>query len=76
MPIEANHRLRRERLARGLSQADLARIAGVSQPTVSFLERGLSRPRPRSRVAIARALGIDHAELFPIDPSTERGPTP
>lgn len=50
--------LRVWRARRGLSQTDLARLAGVSRQTVSNLERGETRPMPLVREALADALDI------------------
>ena len=52
------------RVSRGLSQTDLAQLAGVSRETVSRLERG-GDPRWRTAQAVADALGFDLAFVFP-----------
>ncbi|MFI2714706.1 BTAD domain-containing putative transcriptional regulator [Micromonospora sp. NPDC018662] len=55
--------LRRARLGRGLTQADLADRAGVSVGVVRDLEQGRSgRPRGRSLQALADALGLHHED--------------
>ena len=57
-------RLARER--RGVSQSELARIAGVSRSTIVRLERDLSYAViPSVRKAVSDALGISLAEVFP-----------
>ena len=53
--------LRRLRLSRGLSQAQLARLAGVSHSFVNMAERGTRRPREWMLERLARALGLDEA---------------
>lgn len=56
--------LRRERVARGLSQKELAERAGLSGSAVSFYERlqgGASEP---SLDALAGALGVDRSRLL------------
>lgn len=58
-------RERREEL--GLSQADLARMAGVGQHTVSDIETGRHIPRVDVAVLIARALMRPVEELFLVD---------
>ena len=51
--------IERERLARGLTQDALARLIGVSGPTISRWESGETRTiKPRDAAAIGRALGI------------------
>jgi molybdate-binding protein/DNA-binding XRE family transcriptional regulator len=57
-------RLRLARRTRGLSQVQLARMAGVSRQAVSAVEAGLSDPSLRAALALARALGLTVEELF------------
>ncbi len=56
-------RIRRLRLARGMSIYDLAREAGVSAPFVSHVETGRSWPGERTMRALARALNVTPASL-------------
>jgi len=51
--------LRQFRAERGLSQAAIAVLSGLSQREVSLVERGQVRPRPETVVKLAKALGID-----------------
>ena len=60
----AGTRLRSARQARGLSQYQLARMAGVSRQAVSAVEAGLSDPSLRVALTLARALGQTVEELF------------
>lgn len=46
------------RYARGLTQRDLARLMGVSQPVVARLESAEHSPRIDSLAAAARAMGL------------------
>src|SRR6201987_610144 len=63
-------RLRLARQARGLSQQQLAGVAGVPRQAVSALESGHSDPSLRVALALARALGLTVEELFgPGDPA-------
>ena len=63
-------RLRAVRLARGLSQYQVARMAGVTRQAVSGVESGLSDPSLRSAFALSRALGMTVEELFgPANPT-------
>ena len=57
-------RLRLVRQARGFSQQQLARMAGVSRQAVSAVEAGHSDPSLRVALALARALGVTAEELF------------
>ncbi|HEY7146454.1 MAG TPA: substrate-binding domain-containing protein [Streptosporangiaceae bacterium] len=57
-------RLRLARQARGLSQQQLAGMAGVSRQAVSAIESGLSDPSLRVALALARALGLTVEEMF------------
>ncbi len=56
-------KLRAIRLARALSQRDLAEQAGVTQKTVLDLELGRQEPRLRTIRRIAAALGVEPAEV-------------
>jgi putative molybdopterin biosynthesis protein len=60
----AGARLRSARQARGFSQYQLARMAGVSRQAVSAVEAGLSDPSLRVALTLARALGMTVEELF------------
>lgn len=57
-------RLRLARQARGLSQQQLAGMAGVSRQAVSAVESGQSDPSLRVALALAQALGMTVDELF------------
>jgi len=56
-------KLRELRQARFLSQAELARKAGVSVMTIKRLESGLSKPYGRTIRLLAAALAIEAAQL-------------
>jgi putative molybdopterin biosynthesis protein len=60
----AGTRLRLARQARGLSQQQLAGVAGVTRQAVSAVESGHSDPSLRVALALARALGMTVEELF------------
>lgn len=55
--------LRDLRLARALSQRDLAARAGVAPKTVVDLEMGRQEPRLRTIRRLAAALGVEPAEV-------------
>lgn len=52
------------REGRGLNQRELAIIAGISQQTISSLERGSKQPSIESLMAISHALGVEPASFF------------
>jgi transcriptional regulator with XRE-family HTH domain len=54
-------KVRREELA--LDQAQLGRLVGVGQQTVSRWELGLAVPKPNRLPALAEALGLDNEYL-------------
>jgi transcriptional regulator with XRE-family HTH domain len=64
--------LRDARHRAALSQHDIARHLGISQPAYSQFERGLTRPRPALLVPMVRLLGLREAEAvaltgYPLD---------
>ena len=63
---EAHHgaRLRLARQARGLSQQQLANVAGVSRQAISLWESGENDPSLRAAFALASALGMTVEDLF------------
>ena len=73
-------RLRLARQARGLSQQQLAGVAGVTRQAVSAVESGHSDPSLRVALALAGALGMTIEELFgpgdPADPVLARPVAP
>ena len=56
--------LKRERLARGLSQEALAHHAGLHRTYVGLVERGLRKPTIEVGHALAQALGTNLSELI------------
>ena len=55
--------LRRQRLANGLSQEQLAAKTGLHPSEVSRLERAAREPRLGTIARLARALGVSAAKL-------------
>jgi|GEM_PF-3520333 len=64
--------VRARRKALGLTCAELAGRAGVSDVTLWRVEHGHGRPLRSTRLLLAAALGCDPATLFP----TQHGDTP
>lgn len=58
-------RLRYVRKTRGLSQQQVAEMAGLSQASYSRIEDGTIPPRIEALMAIARALAVPMPELLP-----------
>ena len=57
---ELGHEIRRARLARGMTQAQLAAVAGISRPTLNLLESGLVRDLGvRKVLAVLDRLGLE-----------------
>ena len=56
--------MKRERLARGLSQEKLAEDAGMQRSYVSDIERGVRNPSVHALGRLAMALGVDAADLL------------
>ncbi|MEY2808135.1 MAG: helix-turn-helix transcriptional regulator [Planctomycetia bacterium] len=55
----------RTREARGMSQSDLAKAAGVSRQSIHALERGAHEPRLSLAYRVADALGATLESVFP-----------
>lgn len=56
--------VRRLRESRGLTQEDLAHLAGLHPPGIGRLERGAVDPRASTLVRVANALGVAVADLL------------
>jgi transcriptional regulator with XRE-family HTH domain len=56
--------IRRQRKAKGLSQEELAELAGLNRNYVGFVERAERSPRAVTIFRLARALGVHPAELL------------
>lgn len=56
--------LRKLRKAGGLTQVELATLAGISPATVIRLERGQNRPDLATLVKLGSALGVSPADLL------------
>lgn len=56
--------VRRQRLARGLTQVELAKKAGVTQPRIVEIEAGKHNQRTDTIDKISDALGVSPASLL------------
>jgi transcriptional regulator with XRE-family HTH domain len=63
--------LRELRVARGLTQSQLAVLARTSKPFISNLERGLTTPTLGMLLRLAKALGYPPSEMIEV---FDRGP--
>jgi putative molybdopterin biosynthesis protein len=70
MKLEANlcNSLKQTRFRLGLSQQDLAAIAGVSRQTISGVESGQYAPSTTVALRLAKALGCSVETLFWLEP--------
>ncbi len=59
--MESVRRIRREK---GLSQQELANLAGVGQDSISAIETGKHEPHPRTLRKLAEALDVEVADFF------------
>lgn len=55
----------------GLSQRELAGMAGISDVAIAELERNHRLPRPSTLAALARALGVPRTTLLHSTPEAE-----
>ena len=61
--MDSTKTLRDLRRAKGLSQQELARRAGITQAHVSDLEKGKHSPGTKSLLGLARVLGMSAEDL-------------
>ena len=59
-----NKAMREVRVARGLSQGELALRVGVSRQTINMIENGGYNPTLELCIRICRALGVTLNDLF------------
>jgi transcriptional regulator with XRE-family HTH domain len=64
--------IRQLRTKRGISQEDLAHLAGITTGTLSVIERGRSNPAWGTVKAIAKALDASMPELAKLAEKHER----
>ena len=61
--VKIGERLKDLRIARALTQEELAAKAGMGKNTVNRMERNITEPRPSTLRKLSEALGVDPAEL-------------
>ena len=62
---QVGQRLQQARRDRGMSHAELATRAGLSETDLARFERGSSRPSSKTFLALADALAVPLRHLFP-----------
>jgi putative transcriptional regulator len=66
------NRLRQWRSEHELTQAELARLAGVSRKTINTVENGVFVPSVQLALVLARTLGTTVETLFQLVPAREK----
>jgi transcriptional regulator with XRE-family HTH domain len=66
MSNQARTALARERIARGLTQEQLARLLGIARSTLSSVENGHVQPWPRLMADAAQFFDLSREALFGI----------
>ena len=59
-----NLKLKFRRIELGLSQSELAKMAGVTRQTIGLIESGEFNPSVKLCIAICKALGVTLNDLF------------
>ena len=59
------------RIQNGYTQANIAKMLGVTIPTVSSWERKLSKPRPKYVPKLAELLNVSREEIFLLTNTTK-----
>lgn len=67
--VRLANRLRQWRAEKELTQADLARLAGVSRKTINTVENGVFVPSVQLALVLARTLGTSVEALFELVPA-------
>ena len=56
--------LTQRRLEKGFTQIELAKKVGVSNQTISDIERGVRNPSPKLAMKISKVLGFDMSYFY------------
>lgn len=62
--VKTHNRIKEVREAKGLSQTELGRLVGLSEPAINRYERGNRKPSRRKLDDIAKALDVPLKSLF------------
>lgn len=66
--MQTGELIRQARATAGMTQADLAKLLGVTPQAISQYERGIKNPKTETLKKIAAALGVPWYELLSDDP--------
>ncbi len=61
------NRLKERRVALGVNQQELGRLAGVSRQTISLIERGDYSPSVTLALTLAKIFGIAVEDIFSLE---------
>ena len=61
--MDIGNNLREIRQSLKITQADLSRMAGIKQPTISAIENGINKPAIETLLLISQALGCTVSDL-------------
>lgn len=61
------NRLKERRVALGVNQQELGRLAGVSRQTISLIERGDYSPSVTLALTLARICGVTVEDIFSLE---------
>lgn len=64
--LETANKIKEARESKGLTQAEVAKKAGIHSNSYAKIERGVSSPKGVSLTKIAKALGIKASEILPV----------
>lgn len=62
--MKIGEKIRELRLEKGFSQAQLGKMAGVSQKAVDFWERSVNEPKASYIIALVKVFGVSYDEFF------------
>ena len=64
--LETANKIKEVRESKGLTQAEVAKLAGLDSNSYAKIERGESKPYGVSLVKICKALGIKTSDILPV----------
>ena len=64
--LETANKIKEARESKGLTQAEVAKLAGLDSNSYAKIERGESSPKGVSLTKIAKALGVKASEILPV----------
>ena len=73
MAEQLHNRLLAIRTERGLTQAGLAELVGVSRKTINTVENGIFIPSTLLALRLAQALGRPVEQIFSLQPLSQEG---